>query len=269
MESTLKNLFSRRDLLRELTLSELRSQAKETRLGWIWWLLDPAFMMLIYWGVIVGIFGRGVQYAPYPVFVLCAMLPWKHFSTAASQACNVLRSKEALIKSVPFPTMILPLSQILAGFAYLVVGMCVLLAAALLFGVSLTPAVVQLVPLLLLQILVVSGICLMLASFGALVHDLVAFVQYVIRMLFYASPTLYGVDMVRERFAEVASGDWLLRIYLLNPFTILFTGYRDAIFYGRFIPAEQWLCISAEALVLLVLGYRIFYYYDRRVIKFL
>ena len=79
MNSTVANLYLRRDLLHELVVSELRSSASETRLGWVWWLIDPLFTMLIYWAVVVGIFGRGGQYHPYPIFILCALLPFKHF----------------------------------------------------------------------------------------------------------------------------------------------------------------------------------------------
>jgi ABC-2 type transport system permease protein len=274
MESSLGNLIARKDLLRELTLSELRSQSKETQLGWIWWILDPIFMMLIYWGVVAGIFGRGERYAPYPVFVLCAMLPWKHFQTSASQACNVLRAKESLIKSVPFPTIVLPMSQVLSGFAYFAAGIAVLLAAALAFRLPLGEALVQIPALMALQIVLVIGISLTLASFGALLHDLVAFVQYLLRVGFYLTPTLYGLDMVLERFERgalegTAIVQWIPTVFMLNPFALLITGYRDAIFYGRFLELRHWGVLTLESLLLLVIGFWIFRYYDRRVIKFL
>ncbi len=274
MESTFGNLVSRRDLLRELTLSELRSQSRETKLGWIWWILDPVFMMLIYWGIVAGIFGRGERYAPYPVFVLCAMLPWKHFSTAAGQACKVLRSKEALIKSVPFPTMVLPVAQVFSGFLYFAIGMGVLLVTAMAFGLPLGAPLVQLLPLMALQVVIVVGISLVLASFGALLYDLVAFVSYVLRVGFYVTPTLYGVDMVLERFTRgslegTVVAELVPIVYQLNPFAVLITGYREAIFYGRFMDPQSWAVLGIEALVLLVVGVRTFQYYDRRVIKFL
>lgn len=274
MESNLRNLYARSDLLRELTLSELRSQSKETKLGWLWWILDPVFMMMIYWAIIAGVFGRGERYAPYPVFVLCAMLPWKFFNTTASQACKILRSREALIKSVAFPTMVLPVSQLLSGFVYFLIGMAVLLVTAALFQRPLGGPLVQLPALMGLQIVIVAGIALVLASVGALVHDLVAFVQYVLRVGFYVTPTLYGIDMVMERFTKGAlEGSplvaWLPTLYMLNPFALLITGYRDAIFYGRFMESQYWGLLGVEAVLLLLLGYNVFRYYDRRVIKFL
>lgn len=274
MTSTFANLVARRDLLRELTLSEFRSSANESQLGWLWWLIDPAITMLIYWFVVVGVLGRGTEYAPYPVFILCALLPWKHTSGALNSACRILRSRENLIKSIPFPTMVLPLSLVLSGFGYFLFGLAVLLCAALASGRPLGGALVQLPALMSLQIVLVAGLTLAVASVGALIRDLSGFLGHLLRVVFYLSPTLYGADLVQERFghgvlAHTAVLDALARLYMLNPLAILFTGYRHAIFYGTFLEPQHWLVLTCESLVLFLLGYRVFQRYDRRVIKFL
>jgi ABC-type polysaccharide/polyol phosphate export permease len=271
--SNLPNLVARRDLLRELTTSEFRSAANETTLGWLWWLIDPLFTMLIYWVVVEVLFERGAQYHPYPVFILCAILPFKHFSASTNAACKLLRSRESLIKSVPFPTMVLPLSLVFSNFGYFLFGLVVLLTAAAAWGRPLGTPLIQLPALMSLQLLLVSGVALAIAAFGALIRDLSGFMTHLLRIFFYACPTLYGVDMVKERFHVDRFGDslaaWIPTIYMLNPLAILFTGYRDAIFYGRFLEPRHWTVLSFEAVLLFVVGYRVFQHFDRRVIKFL
>lgn len=273
MTSNFANLYARRDLLRELSLSELRSSANETSLGWLWWLLDPLFSMLIYWAVVAGIFARGGHYAPYPVFILCAILPFKHFRSTVDSSCKLLRSREALIKSVPFPTMVLPLALVFSNFLYFLFGMVVLMLAAALWGRPLGPALVQLPALMSLQVLLVAGASLAVAAFGALVRDLSGFMGHLLRVFFYACPTLYGVDMVVDRFKAERLGhafaDWFPTIYMLNPLAVLFTGYRDAIFYGRFLEPHHWLVLVVTSVLIFAFGYRVFQHFDRRVIKFL
>ncbi len=272
MTSSFSNLVARRDLLVELTLSELRSSANETRLGWLWWLVDPLLTMLIYWAVVVGIFGRGEQYDPYPIFILCAILPFKHFSSSLNSCCKLLRSRDVLIKSVPFPTMVLPLSVVFSGFGFFLFGMVTLLVAAVAFGKPFSEALVQLPALFALQLVLFGGIALGIAAIGALIRDLSGFMSHVNRIFFYMCPTLYGVDMVAERFARlegVVSGELLVQLYMLNPLAILFTGYRDAIFYGRFLQTEYWVTLSVVSVVIFLAGYRVFQHFDRRVIKFL
>lgn len=274
MISNWSNLVARRDLLRELTLAELRSKSQETRLGWLWWLVDPLIMMLIYWGVVVGIFGRGEQYSPYPVFILCAMLPWKHFTSSVNASAKVLRGRDALIKSIAFPTIVLPLTIVFAGFSNFMFGVIVLLGSAIAFDLPMGISLVQIPALMLLQLAIVCGFSLAVACFGALVRDLSGFLGHLMRIGFYVSPCLYGVDMVEDRFlsgplGELPFAEWIPTLYMLNPFAILFTGYREALFYGRMLEPNLWALLVAEAAILLFGGWRIYQYFDRRVIKFL
>jgi ABC-type polysaccharide/polyol phosphate export permease len=272
--SSLSTVFDRRDLLREITLGDLRSSANETRFGWVWWLIDPTITMLIYWAIVVGLFGRGGQYKPYPIFILCALLPFRHFGSILNGSCKLLRNKSGLIKAVPFPTMILPLSLVTSSFAFFLFGETVLLAAAWLWGLPVTPALAQLPLFFAIQIFLYTGVALMVSAFGALVRDLSGFMGHANRIFFYACPTLYGVDMVVERFTKGALkgapiADILPTVYMMNPLAILFTGYRCAIFYGTFLPLKHWLVLSAETVVIFFVGFKMYQYFDRRVIKFL
>lgn len=274
MISNMVNLIASKDLVRELTLAELRSQTADRKLGWFWWLLDPLIMMLIYWAIVAGIFNRGERYAPYAVFILCALLPFKHFSDCVAKGCSVLRTRDALIKSVPFPTMVLPISLILSGFASFLFGLVILFGAAVAFGRPVNGSLVQLPALMLCQLAVVTGACLLVSCLGALFYDLVSISGHLTRILFYLSPTLYGIDMVYERAAKaeeagVPMAEWISPLYLLNPFASLITGYREALFYGRFLDAHYWPILIVQSLVVLWVGYRVYQYFERRVIKFL
>lgn len=281
MLSTLTNIIARQDLLKSLTLSELQSSTAQMRLGWLWWLLDPLLLMGVYWGVMVIILGRGnIRYEPYWIFLFCGLIAWKHFAESAAKATNVLSAKDHLIKSVPFPTIILPIAIVFSSFGFFLFGMGVLLVFAL--GAALSGALVQhsgdLLPLLqlpglmALQVLIVTGIALPLACVGALVRDLSPFINHFLRMAYYLSPGLYGIDLIQRLLTAEFGSEWgskLFNLYMLNPFAILISGYRDSIFYGEFMPLYFWLILFLEAGVLLFVGYRIYLYYDRRVIKFL
>jgi len=67
MKTYLNELFKRMDLIKYLVLSGLKSQHKNTYLGFFWWLLDPALQIVIYYFVVVVVFqrARGVNYGIY------------------------------------------------------------------------------------------------------------------------------------------------------------------------------------------------------------
>lgn len=275
MNSSWPHLLERRELLFELVWSDLRAQMVRRRLGALWWVADPLLMMLVYWGVVVGLLGRGkTAYAPYPVYVLCALVTWKHFAKATQRAASILRQRESLIRSVPFPTAVLPAAEAASGLVLSLGGYLVVAVASLLFpsphhGGSLLPWVQ--VPLLLaFQLVAVTGVCLLLACAGALVPDLEAGASHLIRIGFYLSPGLFGLDLVHdELLARLGpeAGAVVLSAYLLNPFAILFTGYRDAFFYGRFLPLEHWFLLAGSSLGLLALGYGFYRRHDDELVK--
>ena len=277
MISNLTNVLARKDLLRALVLTELRASVAGSKLGWIWWFLDPVLMMLVYWGIVVGVFGRGAeQYAPYPVFLFCALITWKHFSTTLTRAMTLLRSRERLIKSIPFPTVVLPLSLVFSGFAYFLFGFVILIVAAVLWpsakhSGSLWP-VLQIAPLMVFQLAITAGACMAMSCFGVLYRDLRLFVTHLLRVGFYLSPSLYGIDMVEDRLEKVVGPPWAdvgFAVYMANPFAVLISGYREAVLYGNLLPWHWWLILLVEAALVLWIGYLVFQHYDRRVIKFL
>jgi ABC-type polysaccharide/polyol phosphate export permease len=271
MISNLSNMLARRDLVVELVRGELKATTAETRLGWLWWLLDPLIMMMIYWVIMTLILGRD-RYAPYPIFVGCALLSWKHLSTAATSSVKVLRTRHGLIKAVPFPTMALPISTVLTQFIYFCFALIVLIVAAIAFGIPIGFEVVQLVPLMLLQVVLVTGVALSLACTGVLVRDLESVIGHVLRACWYLSPGIYGADLVFNRLREtewVVSGDTLANLYMLNPAAILFTGYRAALHEPTWLEPWLWLALTIEAGLVLAIGYWLYQHFDRRVIKFI
>ena len=175
---------------------------------------------------------------------------------------------------MPFPTIVLPASIVLSGFGMFLFGLIVLFAAALLWERPLTLAVAQLPVLMALQLALVTGLCLIVSCLGAIYQDITSVVGHGSRVLFYCSPTLYGVDLVRETARQAAEqgstfASWIPALYMLNPFAGLIAGYRDALFYGRFLEPSHWGLLVVQCAVVLFAGYRCYLYLDRRVIKFL
>jgi len=270
MISSVENLVARRDLAWELIRADLRSGSADNRLGWFWWILDPMMMIGVYWFFKVLVFGKDT-YSPYPIFVGVALLTWRHLSTTTGKAVRVLRGSESVIKSVPFPTAVLPITHSLAQFVYFCVSFAVLWLVAVVIGQPMTLTVLQIPALAALQLILVTGIALGLASFGALVRDLEIATGHALRIGWYLSPGIYGVDLLVKRLGDSVSeplGSLALKLYMANPFAILFVGYRGAIFEPNWLEPVHWIVLAAEAVIAIIGGYWVFRHFDRRVIKF-
>jgi len=72
-------LWYYRDLLRNLVVRDLKVRYRNSVLGVLWSLGNPILMMLVFTFVFTVMTGFA-RSENFPVFVLCAILPWNFFS---------------------------------------------------------------------------------------------------------------------------------------------------------------------------------------------
>jgi len=166
----LRRAVRHRDLLVLLVQKELKIKYKGTMLGFLWSLLNPLLMMVVY-SVVFSLLVR-FQVARYPIFLLSGMLPWNAFSIALSTASMTIVGNGNLIRRVYFPREFLPLSSVLASLINLVLSMVVLLAFALAFRQPLGPPLLLLPGLLAMQLVLTAGICMVLSALMVYFRDI-------------------------------------------------------------------------------------------------
>ena len=94
----------------------------------------------------------------FPVFVLCALLPWNFFAGAVLQSIGSVADNAPLVKKVYFPREILPLSVVLSNLVNFGISLIVLFPMLLVFRVPLTPWALLLPVIILLQLCFVTGV---------------------------------------------------------------------------------------------------------------
>ena len=79
-----RDLWRYRELFMFLAWRDLLVRYKQTIVGATWSIVRPLLMMV----VLTVVFGRFAKMpsagVPYPIFVLCAMIPWQFFAAAVS-----------------------------------------------------------------------------------------------------------------------------------------------------------------------------------------
>ena len=111
IESTaqgLREMWASRQLTRYLVQADMVKHGANTVLGNIWWVLDPLLQMAIY-VVFITIITRTTK-PDYPLFVFAAILPWKWFTTSINDSILSVTSREAILKQVKFPAIVLPVA---------------------------------------------------------------------------------------------------------------------------------------------------------------
>lgn len=238
-------LWRYRELWWTLALRDIAVRYKQTALGAGWALIVPVVSMLVMhvvFGKLMGLDKR-VGDVAYPIFLFAGNLPWVLFSNTLNVTSNSLVGNAHIVGKVYFPRLILPLSAAVAPLVDYLIALGVLLGMMIWFDVAFTWRLVLLAPLLVLLMAAAVGMGIALA--GLMVHfrDVRHAIPFLVQMLFFATPVIYPVTFVPDRYR------WAI---YLNPLAGVIEAMR-AVVLGDPIHGTG-LAISGVLCVALLLG---------------
>lgn len=237
-----------RGLLGRLVWAGVRRQTANLGLGWLWWLIDPLVMVIVYavvFGGFLGI-GRTASDGGYPLFLACGLIPWRWFSQATTKGASALTQNTAVLTSFPVQRQTVVVGEIASASVPALMGFPVLAAFMLAYDRTLTMNLLYLpAPILVMATLVVA-VSLVLCPLAVIVPDTLNLWGVLLRVAWFASPGLYRWEQVPEAYRQVYA--------LCNPMVGVFEGIRRPIHDGL-PPAWEALGYSAVwAFVLLMIG---------------
>jgi lipopolysaccharide transport system permease protein len=240
----LREVYDHRELLGFLAWRDLKVRYQQTLLGVAWIALQPLLMAAVFAVVLGGLSGMPSQGVPYPVFVLCGVLAWTHFSASLTSAVQSLVSNAALLTKVYFPRVVLPAAAVLARGVDLAVGLVVLGALLVYYGLAPGLGLLWLPVTAVLSSLLALGLGLWLSAFNLRYRDIGHTLPFLLQVWMFATPVVYPASLVPERWL------WLLR---LNPAVGLLSAYRAALL-GQPLDGEALAVTTAVTALVLVSG---------------
>ena len=219
-------LWSRRELVRYLVQADLSKKGADTLLGNLWWVIDPLLQMLVYVLLVSVIFQRKQE--AFPLFVFAAVLPWKWFTSAIGDAITSVSTQDKLIKQVRFPKIVLPMAALVSGVANFAFGLIPLLALMVIWYPHKLSVQLLWIPVIaVIQLVFTASLGMIVAAVNVFYRDVGNLSRHVLRLWFYLSPALYGPVTIA---AMAVNHKTLIGFMEINPFYILFTAYRTAIY---------------------------------------
>lgn len=260
-EVNLKEIWDYRDLLTLFVKRDITVQYKQTVLGPLWWLIQPALTVIMYMVVFGGIAGIPTDGVPQPLFYLAGVCMWQYFADCLTKTSNTFVANSSIFGKVYFPRLIMPLSTVTSNLVRfgIQVGLFIL--------VYVYYAIIGLAPspnwyLLLAPVLVVMmaglalGFGIVISSMTTKYRDLQVLFTFIVQLWMYGTPIVYPLSQVAGR--KILGMD-LTTIMCLNPVTpVIETFKHGALNAGEFI-GWGWLVYSfVFMLVVLSLGILIF-----------
>lgn len=243
----IKEIYKYREFLKTNVKKDIRGKYKGSFLGVLWSFINPLLMTLVYAIVFPFILRNGPEH--YVTFIVIAILPWNWFTTVISQGTFSIVGNADIIKKVYFPREILPLSVATSGLVNYFISVPIILIFLLCSGIGFSFNILWLPLIAITQYILTIGIILITSAINVYIRDAEYIINFIVTMLFYATPVLYSTDLFPERFK------WILYI---NPMTTIVTAYRDIFYYKQMPDLSLLLTVLGMSILLLLIGIVIF-----------
>ena len=191
------------ELLYLISVTEFKKTYFGTVLGYLWSLLRPLLLFAVLLFVFTEVIRVGSGVPHYPVLLLMNVVLFGFFAEATTTAVMSVVNQESVVRKTQFPRLVIPLAVVITSLFNLGLNLIVLLVFILAFGV--TPMWTWLLfPLVILALFVfATALATLLSSLYVRFRDTAIIWTVVSQALFYATPVIYPIEVVPERYRDL------------------------------------------------------------------
>jgi lipopolysaccharide transport system permease protein len=186
---------------------------------------------------------------PYPIFAYAALLPWTYFSEAIRRGSVSVINDANLVQKIYFPRLLLPISGVLTPLVDIIPALGILLGMMVWYDLTPSWSIFVLPAFLILGLLTALALSLWLSALNVQYRDVQNAVPFLVQLWLYASPVVYPVSLVPER--------WRV-LYSLNPMVGVIEGFRWVLL-GKEGPDYAVMAVSASMVLVLLIGGLIYF----------
>lgn len=252
-----KELWRYRDLCMLFVRRNITTQYKQTILGPLWYIIQPAMTVIMYMVVFGGIAKIPTDGLPQPLFYLSGICLWQYFNDCLTKTSSTFTANAGIFGKVYFPRMVVPISTVISNLLRFGVQFGLFLVVYAIYQLFVIPGEIHtnwyalLLPLLVLMLAGQAlGFGILFSSLTTKYRDMTLLLDFFVRLWMYATPVIYPLSTITNAKLRF--------VMSLNPLT----GIVEAFKYG-FLGEGQfsWLLLGysfAFTLVLVAVGVVIF-----------
>ena len=252
-----QHVWNYRRILGLLVRRDLKVRYAGSFLGYLWTVLDPLLMSLVFWFIFTQIFHRHVGYPPYILFLVMGQMIMSWFQSGVTGTAKALRAEAQMVRSSSVPRELWVVRIAMSKGVEYVYSLPVVVMFALAYRKAPSWDIVFLPLAMLLCFFMVLSIGLILAPLSVLIRDIDRIIPIVLRFLFYCSPVLWSIKDVPKSLQGVVQ---------YNPLVGFLTLSRSA-----FFPQElRWHAVLISVISIAILfniGVWVFSRFERQMLK--
>ncbi len=225
LRSRTADIIEYRELLVNLVRKELKVRYKNSALGFLWTLVNPAVTILVFYVIFSVVLPNSIPY--FVLFLMSGVLIFNMFQNGLAAAVGSVVGNAPLVKKVWFPREILPLASVGATLIDFLLQSTVLVVAFAVMRWRVGWGYLPLIPIALAVALVFTAACaIWLAAVNVRYRDMQHFLGIALMVWFWGTPIIYGF----EQMAHKLQSTHLTWLPLLNPYAIVCLSFQRALY---------------------------------------
>lgn len=258
-----KELWRYRDLCSLFIKRNIITQYKQTILGPVWFVVQPALTVIMYMIVFGGIAGIPTDGVPRPLFYLAGTCMWNYFAESLTKTSNTFVDNASIFGKVYFPRLIMPVANVISNLLRFAIQFGFFVLIYIIYSISDPTCTAHLNWYALLFPVLVAMMAGLALGFGTIIssmttkyRDLQILFSFIIQLWMYATPIVYPLSKTKSMFW---AGIPVHKLMCLNPVTPIIETFKYGVLgCGDFV-GWRWLLYSFVFMwVLLALGIVIF-----------
>ena len=241
------------------TWAELKTEVINSYLGFLWMILEPLMMMLIYTFIANVVFKSSVQY--FPVFVFIGLSIWNFFNKMVVVSVKLVSSNSDTVTKVYLPKFVLLFVKMGVNAFKMAVSFLLVFLFMAFYKVPITWNVLWFIPIIITVLIFTFGVCTFVMHFGVFAEDLSNLVNIAMRFIFYLTGIFFDLS---TRIHNTVYRTILLD---LNPVANFIYNMRNVLMYKSApvgVWTFVWFCIG---LGLCAAGIKTIYKYENTYVK--
>jgi ABC-2 type transport system permease protein len=238
-------------------------------LGYVWQVVRPLLLFGVLYVFFVLVFQVNKAKGPaahfYGAQLLASIVLFTCFAEATSGAVRSVVDRENLVRKIQFPRLAIPISVVLLALFNLGLNLVVVMIFAVAGGVHPMFSWLELPLIILMLTVLTTGVSMLLSALFVRFRDISPIWEVLSQILFYSSPVIIPVEVVREKLAHGSFNHFLYHVYTLNPLVAIFQQFRHAMINHATLSAGQvmgsWVDLLEPLLLvaaIIVLGFWVF-----------
>lgn len=238
-----RECWQRRDLIRLLSLRDIKVRYTQTFLGMSWAIINPLvslLLLLFVFHVVAKVDTSGV---PPLLFIVSGLCAWNYFSKVTGESGISIVGAQDLVKKIYFPRLIIPLSKALGGLMDLLIVLLFLFVLLLVYNYPVGWNILLLIPCIVMLLIITTGFGIWISALTIRFRDFHYIVPVLLRIGMFVSPIAFNTNTVPQDYK------WLMG---LNPLTGIIDAFRFALFQTPYDPMVMLMSLSIGVIISLL-----------------